>query len=82
MSIHRKVSRVGGSYAVIVPRDLAESMGVEENSPVRMTLVGRQLVIEPEDDTVDDTTFRKAFAIVLRKYSSTFANLAKFDQDR
>jgi antitoxin component of MazEF toxin-antitoxin module len=53
MTVHRTVKRIGGSLAVIIPRDLAEMMGVIENSSVSLTLVGRQLVIDPEN-TVEE----------------------------
>ncbi len=36
-------------------------------------------MIEPEDDTVDEATFRRAFATVLRRYATTFRKLAEFD---
>lgn len=80
MSLNRRVSKVGGSLAVIIPRDVAESMGVTDGSPVRVTMVGRQMVVEPTDDTLDDASFRRAFAAVLRRYSSTFRGLAEHDR--
>ena len=52
MSVHRTVRRVGGSLTIIIPRDLAEMMGVTEGTPVSLTLTGRQLVIDPEDGVV------------------------------
>lgn len=79
ISMHRKISKIGGSVGIFIPRDIADAMGVEEGSPVTLSLVGRQLVIEPEDDTVDDGTFRRAFATVLRRHASDFKSLAEFD---
>ena len=55
-------------------------MGVSEGSPVCITLVGRQLVVEPEDDTADEKSFRRAYAAVLRRYGSTFEDLAEHDR--
>ena len=80
MSIHRRVTKVGGSLAVVIPRDVAELMDVEAGDSIRVSVVGRQMVIEPENDTADDDSFRRAFATVLRKYGSTFSGLAKFDR--
>lgn len=82
MSVHRKVTRVGGSLAVLIPRDLAEAMEVGEGAPVRLSLVGRQLVVEPEDDVADDVSFRRAYATVLRRYGKTFKKLADYDRGR
>ena len=79
-TVHRKIRRVGGSVSVIIPKDFAEAMEVGDASKVRMTLVGRQLVIEPEDDTVPRATFRRAFATVLRRYAPAFRGLAEHDK--
>ena len=43
MTTHRTVKKIGGSLAVLIPRDVAEMMNVTENSPVRLSVVGRQL---------------------------------------
>jgi len=80
MSVHRRVSKIGGSLGVIIPRDLAESMGVEEGTPVSITMVGRQMVVEPEDDTLPAATFRRAYAAVLRRHGPAFQKLADFDR--
>jgi antitoxin component of MazEF toxin-antitoxin module len=80
MSLNRRVAKVGGSLGILIPRDIAEAMGVTEGSPVRLSLVGRQMVIEPQDDTIPDASFRRAFATVLRRYGSAFEKLA--EQDR
>jgi antitoxin component of MazEF toxin-antitoxin module len=82
MTLHRRITKVGGSLGVLIPRDVAEAMGVSEGSPVRLSLVGRQMVIEPEDDTVPDASFRRAFATVVRRYGQTFERLAAHDADR
>jgi antitoxin component of MazEF toxin-antitoxin module len=79
MSLSRRVTKFGGSLGVIIPRDLAESMGVSEGSDVRLTLVGRQMVVEPEDDNIPIEGFRRAFAAVLRKTGKTFELLAAHD---
>jgi antitoxin component of MazEF toxin-antitoxin module len=76
MTLKRRVSRVGGSLGVVIPRDLAEAMGVTAGSEIRLSLVGRQLVVEPEDDTASETSFRRAFATVLRRHGAAFKSLA------
>lgn len=79
MTIHRHVSKVGGSLSILIPRDAAEAMGIKEGSPVRLSLVGRQMVVEPEDDTIPDASFRRAYATVLRKHGPAFEAMAKYD---
>ncbi len=75
----RRVTKVGGSLGVLVPRDFAEAMGVKEGSEVRLSLVGAQLVVEPQGDTASEASFRRAMAIVLRRYAPTFEALAARD---
>jgi len=68
--------------AVLIPRDVAEQMRIEENSPVRLSIVGRQLVVEPEDDSIPEPSFRRAYAVVLRRYGPALEALAKYDAGR
>jgi len=82
MAVHRTVKKIGGSLAVLIPRDVAELMNVTEDSPVRLSVVGRQLVIEPEDDVIPEASFRRAFATVLRRYGPAFEQMAKYDDGR
>ena len=80
MAVKRKVQRVGGSLGVLIPRDFAEAMEVGAGSEVSLTLVGRQVVVEAVDETVDAPTFRRAFAAVLRRHGGAFEDLAAFDR--
>jgi antitoxin component of MazEF toxin-antitoxin module len=80
MAVRRRVRRIGGSLGVLLPRDIAEAMDVKEGSEVRLTLVGRQVVVEPADDTLDDGAFRRALATVLRRHRTTFELLAAYDR--
>jgi antitoxin component of MazEF toxin-antitoxin module len=80
MTVQRQVKKIGGSLGVLIPRDIAESMGVTEGSDVLLTLVNRQLVVEPTVDSIDDATFQRAFAAVLRRDGEGFRWLADFDR--
>lgn len=78
--MNRRVTKFGGSLGVVIPRDIAEAAGVKKGSPIRLILVGRQIVIEPKDDTASDASFNRAFATVLRQHGPAFKALAKFDK--
>jgi antitoxin component of MazEF toxin-antitoxin module len=80
MAVQRQVKKIGGSLGVLIPRDIAEAMGVEEGSDVLLTLVNRQLVVEPTVDSIDGATFQRAFAAVLRRDGDGFQWLADFDR--
>lgn len=79
-TVQRSLTAIGGSLGVIIPRDFAEAMDVDKKSKVRLTLVGRQLVIEPEDDTIPEAGFRRAYAAVRRRYGAAFRALAAHDR--
>ncbi len=76
------MKRIGGSLAVLIPRDVAEMMNVSEDSPVRLTLVGRQLVIEPADDLATKAEFQRAYAAVLRRDAAALQAMADYDAGR
>jgi hypothetical protein len=57
-------------------------MGVESGTPIRLSLVGRQLVIEPTDSTMSEQVFQRAFATVLRREAPVFKVLADYDEGR
>ena len=80
MTVRRRVKRIGGSLAVLIPRDFAEAMKVKKDSEVRLTLVGNQVVIEPLEGSLDDGAFRRAFAAVLRRHKRGFGLLAEYDR--
>ena len=67
---------------MILPRDFAESSGIKEGSPVRLSLIGRQIVIEPDDDTASDEAFHRAYSAVVRRHSETFKFLAEYDEGK
>lgn len=47
-----QVKRWGNSLALRIPRPLAAEVGLEENSPVELSLVGGRLVIAPLVETL------------------------------
>ena len=80
MTLQRRVKRIGGSLGVLIPRDFAEAMNVKDGSPIHMTLVGRQVVVEPVDETLEDTTVQRALGAVLRRHGRAFELLAAYDR--
>jgi antitoxin component of MazEF toxin-antitoxin module len=48
--LERRVRRIGGSLAVVIPRDLAEYLGLVEGSPVAISIDGASMVVSPRSD--------------------------------
>ncbi len=42
-----RVQRWGNSLAVRIPKSFARQIGIEENSPVDLAVIGERLVLEP-----------------------------------
>ncbi len=82
MSIRRIVKKMGGSLGVLIPRDVAEAIGVSDGAEIEMTVVGRQVVIESARDSADDATFRRAMGAVLRRHKRGLVALAEYDEGR
>ena len=80
MTVRQRVKRIGGSLGVLLPRDITEAMNLEHGSEVRLTLVGRRVVIEPVDDALDAGAFRHALAAVLRRHGRALELLAAYDR--
>jgi antitoxin component of MazEF toxin-antitoxin module len=79
MTLRRRVKRIGGSLGILLPRDFAAAMNLKAGSEVRLTLVGKQVVVESAAGSLDDGAFRRAFAAVLRRQRSAFQLLADYD---
>ena len=56
-----RVQKWGNSLALRIPKPLADQIGLEPNSPVELSLRGKELVIEPvspSDLNLDDLLAR------------------------
>ena len=78
VSLQRRLKRIGGSLGVLIPRDFEEAPNVKDGSPVRLILVERQVVIEPVDNSLDDTAVQRADA--RRCHGRGFVLLAAYDR--
>ena len=45
MALTRQIRRHGGSLSLVIPRDVAEAMSLEDGAEVTLTLVGDRLVL-------------------------------------
>lgn len=82
MPVRRSVKKLGGSLGLLIPRDIAEAIGVEEGSEVELTVVGEQLVVGSVRREMDDATFHRAMGAVLRRHKRGLVALAEFDEGR
>jgi antitoxin component of MazEF toxin-antitoxin module len=73
----RKLTREGNSLCLVIERPIRELMGVDLETPLKVLVEGRRLIIEPLLDDQRGRRFNKALAKVDRNYGKTMRKLAK-----
>jgi antitoxin component of MazEF toxin-antitoxin module len=58
--IVRRVTKVGGSLCVLVPRDIAEMVGLKATSSINLTIDGRRLLVEVDNSAPARQTRKRA----------------------
>ena len=73
----KKLTRQGNSTALILDRQIMELMGIDKDSIVKVTLNGRQLVIEPISEKERAMKVKAIQQKTLKKNAELFKRLAK-----
>ncbi len=72
----RKLTKVGNSYAAIIPRQVMAVLGLNADTRLRYTTDGRSLVISPVPDDTRATLVADAIDHVFSRYRKTMLTLA------
>lgn len=72
----KTLTRQGNSSALIIERPLMQLLGIDEETPLKITVEGRRLIVEPAD-TKDRSKLKEIVARTGRKNSELFKRLAK-----
>lgn len=73
----KKLTRQGNSAALIVDRSLMDLMDIDSDTPLKVTVVGRKLIVEPIDEEERSGKFKKVMEKTGRKNAELFRRLAK-----
>jgi antitoxin component of MazEF toxin-antitoxin module len=73
----RKLTKQGNSTCLVIERQLRELLDITTDTPLKLTVEGRKLVIEPLTDEERGSKFRKALADTKREYAPALKKLAK-----
>ena len=73
----KKLTRQGNSAALIVDRPLMELLGIDSETPLKLTVDGRKLIVEPLSDKERASNFKKIMEKTGRKNAELFRRLAK-----
>ena len=73
----RTLSRQGNSLSLVIDRSLRELMEIDAQTPLKLTVEGRKLIIEPLDQQDRESRFKNAVAKVDRAHGRAMKKLAE-----
>jgi antitoxin component of MazEF toxin-antitoxin module len=73
----KKLTSQGNSTALILDRQIMQLMGIDKDSIVKVTVNGRQLVIEPLTEEERSMKIKDIQRKVMKKNAELFKRLAK-----
>ena len=73
----KKLSRLGNSSALVVDRALMELMEIDGDTPLKITVEGRRLIVEPLSEEERADKIRKIITRTGKKNTELFKRLAK-----
>jgi AbrB family looped-hinge helix DNA binding protein len=86
MPLRKKIQRLGGSVAIVIPKSIAEAVDLRPGENAVLSVEERGLVIRPEKggavDFMSDEEFGRVERRILQRYGETFRLLAEYDRKR
>ena len=73
----KKLARLGNSRALIIDRPLMDLLGIDDDTPLKMTVKGRKLTVEAAAAGDGDERFREVMQRTGKKNAELFRRLAK-----
>ena len=73
----RKLTRQGDALCLVIDEPLRERLGIDEGTPLRLSVEGRRLVIEPLGEAERAARFREALAETNREYGKALKRLGE-----
>ena len=75
MTTVKKLTKIGNSYGVIIPRELLEAVGFDEKTSIRVEVRKNELVFKPVN--LKDHKVLKTFLSVVDDFEPLLKRLAK-----
>ncbi|HZL35053.1 MAG TPA: hypothetical protein VFC78_07070 [Tepidisphaeraceae bacterium] len=73
----RTLTRQGNSLALVIDRSLRELLEIDAETPLKVSVQGRRLIVEPLTEAQRETRFKKAVAKVDREHGRAMKKLAE-----
>lgn len=73
----KTLKRLGNTRALVIDKPLMEAMGIDENTPLQVTLSGNTLTVTPANVGLGRERVEGLMAEVRAEFGSALQNLAK-----
>jgi antitoxin component of MazEF toxin-antitoxin module len=73
----KKLTRQGNSAALIIDRPLMELLGIDADTPLKVTVEGRRMIVEPMTKDERAERFKKVVEKTGRRNAELFRRLAR-----
>jgi len=73
----KKLQKHGNSHALVISKALMEALGIDENTPLQITVSGATLVVSPVEVGLGDEKTSEAIARLRPKYAKMLKRLAE-----
>ncbi len=76
----KKLTRIGNSIGLLLPRDLVQAVDLKEGEEVILTVHGRRIVVEARTRFASNEEFASASEAVLDRHAEAFRLMAEYDR--
>jgi antitoxin component of MazEF toxin-antitoxin module len=73
----KHLTRQGNSLAVIIDRPILDMADINEQTPLKLNVDGRKIILEPLSEEEIERRFSASASKVERRFGRMFKNLAK-----
>ena len=77
LTMIKTLQKHGNSHALVIDKALMEALGIDEDTPLQLTLSGTALVVSPVEVGLGDEEVRDAVAKLRPKYARMLKRLAE-----
>jgi len=73
----KTLQKHGNSHALVIDKALMDALGIDENTPLQLTVSGATLVVNPVDVGLGEEDIRAAVAALRPRYARILKRLAE-----
>ncbi len=77
LTVIKKLQKHGNSHALVIDKALMEALGIDEETPLQITVSGTTLIVSPVEVGLGEDEIRDAIAKLRPKYAGMLKRLAE-----